>query len=213
MNAPQRTDEWLKERCGFATASRFADVMAKIKTGEAATRRKYRIQLVTERLTGNPVQGYQNAAMLWGTQTEPEARMAYEAEMGVIVQETGFLKHAAIPWCGASPDGLIDDDGMLELKCPESVTHIEWMEGGKVPPEHLPQIQGQMAVTGRHYVDFASYDPRFPEGLQLFIVRVPRDDSYIKELESGIVGFLSEVDAMMKKLNGRADGLRAKRAA
>lgn len=209
MNAPQRTDGWLQERCGCATASRFADVMAKIKTGEAATRRKYRIQIVTERLTGRPTPGYQNAAMMWGVQTEPEARMAYEAERGVIVHETGFIKHPVIVFCGASPDGIIGDDGMLELKCPESTTHLEWMESGKVPPEHVPQIQGQMACTGRKWVDFASYDPRFPEGLQLFIVRVPRDDAYIKELEAGVMGFLSEVDAMIFKLMGKANGIRA----
>jgi putative phage-type endonuclease len=210
MNAPQRTDDWLKERCGCATASRFADIMARIKAGEAATRRKYRIQVVTERLTGRPTPSYQNAAMMWGVQTEPEARMAYEAERGVIVHETGFIKHPTIEWCGASPDGIIADDGMLELKCPESTTHLEWMESGKAPPEHMPQIQGQMAVTGRQWVDFASYDPRFPEGLQLFIVRVPRDDAYIKELEAGVSAFLAEVDAVVSKLMGRASGLRAK---
>jgi putative phage-type endonuclease len=209
MNAPQQTEGWLLERCGCATASRFSDVMAKIKTGEAATRRKYRIQIVTERLTNRPTPSYQNAAMMWGTQTEPEARMAYEAERGVIVHETGFIKHPVIAFCGASPDGLIGDDGMLELKCPESTTHMEWMEGGKAPSEHIPQIQGQLAVTGRQWVDFASYDPRFPDGLQLFIVRVMRDDAYIQELEAGVMGFLSEVDSMIVKLLGRANGVRA----
>jgi len=200
MNAPQRTEEWLKDRVGHCTASRFSDVLAKIKSGEAEGRRKYRIQLVTERLTGNPTTGYQNAAMQWGTQTEPEARMAYEAHTGVIVNETGFIKHPSIAWCGASPDGLIGDDGMLELKCPESTTHLEWMEHGKAPSKHLPQIQGQMAVTGRRWVDFASYDPRFPEGLQLFVVRVPRDDAYIKTLESEVMDFLAVAEEMLQRL-------------
>ena len=200
MNAPQGTEAWLADRCGFATASRFSDVLAKIKTGEAATRRKYRIQVVTERLTGNPVQGYQNAAMLWGTQTEPEARMAYEALTGELVEQTGFVRHPTVAWCGASPDGLVGEDGMVEIKCPESATHLEWMTTGTVPPEHVPQIQGQMWVCGRKWVDFVSYDPRFPEHLQLFVVRVPRDDDYIKTLVEGVTRFLGEVDEMHDKL-------------
>lgn len=200
MNAPQGSPEWLAERAGCCTASRFADVMAKIKSGEAATRRKYRLQLCTERLTGNPVQGYQNAAMQWGTLTEPEARIAYEAQTGVIVDQTGFCKHPEIPFCGASPDGLIELDGMVEIKCPESTTHLEWMEAGKVPSEHLPQIMGQMWICGRQWVDFVSYDPRFPERLQLFVVRVSRDDNYIAELTVEVLDFLSGVDAMVKRL-------------
>lgn len=203
MNAPQRTDEWLAERCGHATASKFADVLARIKTGEAATRRKYRIQVVTERLTRNPVQGYQNAAMLWGIQTEPEARMAYEASTGVIVDETGFVKHQKVAWCGASPDGLVSDEGMVEIKCPESTTHLEWMTAGGVPSEHVPQIQGQMWVCGRKWVDFVSYDPRFPEHLQLFVVRVPRDDAYIETLSVEVSRFLKEVSDMYDKLMER----------
>lgn len=200
MNAPQGTEAWLAERAGHATASRFSDVLARIKSGEAEGRRRYRIQLVTERLTGNVAQGYQNAAMVWGTQTEPEARMAYEAFSGVIVQETGFIKHPGVEWCGASPDGLIGDDGMLELKCPESTTHLEWMEAGKAPTRHIAQIQGQMWVTGRKWVDFASYDPRFPEGLQLFVVRVKRDDDYLAALEAEVLDFLAVVDEMVTRL-------------
>lgn len=205
MNAPQRTDEWLAERCGHATASKLSDVMAKIKSGEAETRRKYRLQVVTERLTGRPApSGYQNAAMQWGVETEAEARMCFESERGAMVIETGFLKHASIPWFGASPDGLIGDDGMLELKCPESTTHLEWMEAAKVPAKHVPQIQGQMAVTGRKWVDFASYDPRFPDGLQLFIVRCPRDDAYIKALEAEVMDFLAGAEEMVQRLMARA---------
>lgn len=203
MNAPQGTEAWLLDRNGCATASRFSDAMAKIKTGEAATRRKYRIQLATERLTGKPVTGYINAAMQWGTQTEPEARMAYEAAKGVIVTETGFCKHPTIEFCGASPDGLVGSDGLVEFKCPESTTHLEWMEAGKAPAEHIPQIQGQMWVLDRQWVDFVSYDPRFPEQLQLFIVRVHRDDNYIANLEKEIVDFLAGVDQMVQRLMER----------
>jgi putative phage-type endonuclease len=192
--------EWLQERCGKATASRFSDVMAKVKVGEAATRRRYRMQLVTERLTGIPVEGYKNAAMVWGNEQEPFARIAFEATQGVIIKQSGFVAHQSIQNCGASPDGLIEEDGLLELKCPESTTHIEWMEGGKAPSEHIAQMQGQMAVTGRKYVQFASYDPRFPPSLQLFVVRVDRDPAYIEKLEKEVTAFLSEVDAMCERL-------------
>src|SRR3990167_8881971 len=133
MSAEQGSDAWKKERVGNATASRFDDVQAKIKVGEAKGRIKYRIQLVTERLTGNPVEGYQNAAMQWGIQTEPEARMAFESVRGVVVEEVGFVKHPTIPNCGASPDGYVGDDGLVEIKCPESTTHLTWMEGGGLP--------------------------------------------------------------------------------
>ena len=198
----QGTQEWLLERAGCATASRFADVMATIKTGEAASRRGYRMQLVTERLTGDPVQGYTNAAMQWGTDTEPFARQAYEARTGIIVEQTGFVKHKGIPWCGASPDGRVEDDGLVEIKCPESTTHLEWLEGGKVPSKHIPQIQGQMWVDNRQWCDFVSFDPRFPEKLQLFIVRVQRDDAYIAGLEKQVKEFLVEVDEMVQRLLG-----------
>jgi putative phage-type endonuclease len=182
-------------------------VLAKIKAGEAATRRKYRIQLVTERLTGIPVQGYQNAAMQWGTATEPEARMAYEAHSGAFVEEVGFIKHPTIVWCGASPDGCIGDDGLLEIKCPESTTHLDWMSQERVPPEHIPQIQFQLWVTNRKYCDFVSYDPRFPEHLRLFTVRVKRDESYIENLSAEVCNFLSEVDALYLKLMGDVNAL------
>lgn len=161
------------------------------------------MQLVTERLTGNPVTGYINAAMQHGTDTEPYAREAYEAETGAMVMQTGFIKHGLIPWCGASPDGFIDADGLVEIKCPESTTHLEWMEAGKAPPKHLPQIQGQMWVTDRQYCDFVSFDPRFPSNLQLFIVRVMRDDEYLKTLEKEVREFLAGVDEMVQKLLAR----------
>jgi len=200
----QGTPEWRAERCGCATASCFDAVMAKIKAGEAATRAKYRVQLVTERLTGNPVDGYQNAAMLRGIELEPEARMAYEAARGVVVEEVGFVKHPTIANCGASPDGLVGEDGVLELKCPDSTTHLAYLEAGTVPSDYLAQMQGQMACTGRAWCDFVSYDPRFPPNLQLFVVRVPRDDAYIKALEAEIRAFLAGVDAIVERLLKRA---------
>ena len=204
MNAPQRTPEWLAERAGSCTASRASDVLAKIKTGEAAVRRKYRIQLVTERLTGIPVQGYINAAMQWGTDTEPMARMAYEAARGVFVEETGFCKHPSIAYCGASPDGLIADDGLVEIKCPESTTHIDWMTQSRVPPEHVPQLQFQLWVTGRQWCEFVSFDPRTPEHLRLFVVRALRDEAYINSLAAEVISFLADVEATIEQLSKRA---------
>lgn len=200
----QGSEAWRKERAGHCTASRFKDVLAKIKTGEAAARRNYRVQLVTERLTGIPSEGYKSAAMQFGLDTEPLARLAYEARTGEIVIETGFLPHGAIDWCGASPDGLIGDGG-VELKCPESHTHLEWLLDGICPLEHVAQVQGQMSVTGRPWWDFVSYDPRFPKNLQLLIVRVSRDDAYIAELERQVQIFLREVDQLHDRLlNGGA---------
>lgn len=201
MNAPlQGTQEWLSERAGHATASRASDVLARIKTGEAAVRRGYRIQLVTERLTGNPITGYTNAAMAWGVATEPLAREAYEAETGVMVEQAGFIKHPTVPWCGMSPDGLIEAKGLLECKCPESHTHLEYIEAGKAPDKYIPQMQFQMWVSDRQWCDFVSFDPRFPENLQLFIVRVPRDDKYIATLETEVKDFLAGVDEMVNRL-------------
>lgn len=202
MNAPQRTEEWFAERLGCCTASRASDVLARIKTGEAAVRRKYRIQLCTERLTGLPTASYQNAAMQWGTMTEPEARMAFEAERGAWVEEVGFIKHPEIAYCGASPDGTIGEDGLIEIKCPESTTHLDWTEQKRIPPEHIPQIQFQLWVTGRKWCDFVSYDPRFPERLRLFVVRAERDEKYIENLASEVCNFLAEVDALQQRLTG-----------
>jgi putative phage-type endonuclease len=200
MNAPQGSDAWLSERAGCATASRFADVMAKIKVGEAKVRSDFRLQLATERLTGVPTQGFINAAMQHGTDTEPFARESYEAKTGLIVEQTGFIKHPSVPWCGCSPDGTIDDDGLVEIKSPLPTTHLRWMEAGKVPAEHIPQIMGQLWVMNRQWCDFVSFDPRFPPNLQLFIVRVQRDEDYIKKLAFEVTEFLVEVDNMVQRL-------------
>lgn len=195
----QRTDEWYAARLGRATASNFGKVLAKIKTGEAADRRNYRAQLVIERLTGNRQEGYSNAAMQWGTEQEPFARIAYMADRGVDVQEVGFIQHAAL-MVGCSPDGLIAADGLIEIKCPVSATHIETLKTQHMPLEHMPQVQGQMWIAGREWCDFVSYDPRMPEKLQMFVQRIPRDDQYIKALAFEIERFLEEVAAEVTAL-------------
>ena len=190
----QRTPEWFAARLGIATASRFSAVLAKVKAGEAAERRNYRAQLVVEKLTGKPVETYQNAAMQHGTDQEPFARMAFAAKSGLIVEEVGFLRHATID-AGCSPDGLIDEGGMIEIKCPfQTAVHIESLKNG-MPKEHVPQVQGQMWITGRHWVDFVSFDPRMPERLQLFVQRIPRDEEYITTLSKEVAAFMEEVRA------------------
>jgi putative phage-type endonuclease len=202
----QRTDEWYKARLGKVTASKVADVMAKTKTGVSASRANYLSDLVVERLTGQQAEFYQNDAMQWGTDTEPQARMAYEAHKNVLVDEEGFIDHPSISNFGCSPDGLVGSDGLIEIKCPNSKTHIDTLLSGKAPSKYIPQMQTQMAVTGRQYCDFVSFDPRLPEDLQLFIIRVERDDEYIAKLEEEVSAFLKEVDETVTKLKGVKNG-------
>lgn len=196
----QGSEEWFASRMGKVTASKIKDVIAKIKTGEAAARRDYRIQLVTERLTGQREQGYTSPDMQWGTDTEPQARAAYEAETGNLVAEVGMIDHPTIGMTGASPDGLVGAEGMLEIKCPKTATHLQTLMDGKVPSQYIPQMQWQMACTGRQWVDFVSFDPRLPAEYQLYIKRVERDDALIAEYEAAVIQFLAEVDATIEGL-------------
>jgi len=189
----QRSDEWFAARLGKVTASRVADVIAKTKTGPSASRENYATQLVLERLTNKQAESYTNAAMQWGTDTEPMARQAYELKRGLFVNETGFVDHPTIEMSGASPDGLVGTDGLIEVKCPNSATHMETMLTQKVPAKYIPQMMWQMACTGRNWCDFVSYDPRFPENLQIFIERVTYDPTYVRMLELEITQFLDEV--------------------
>lgn len=197
----QGSPEWHQQRLGKVTASRVADVIAKTKTGYSTSRENYMAQLICERLTGTPTEGFTNAAMQWGTETEPKARQAYEAETFTTVVEVAMIAHPSIPNTGASPDGLIGDDGLIEIKCPNTATHIDTLLSQKVPSKYNTQMQWQMACTGRQWCDFVSFDPRLPEHLQLFIKRVNRDDSFIKEAESEIVSFLGELEQKIYSLN------------
>lgn len=199
----QGSTEWFVARRGFASASRMADILAKTKSGPAASRANYAAQIVAERLTGVVESSYTSAAMQRGTELEPEARAAYSFMRDVDVQEVGFILHPTIEWSGASPDGLVGDDGLVEFKCPSTATHIETLETEKVDRRYILQMQWQMACTGRAWCDFASYDPRMPPGMSLFIKRVPRDPELIAELESEVTLFLSEIQKTI-------DGLRAK---
>lgn len=196
----QRTPEWHLERLGKVTASAIYKVMAKTKTGPGADRANYLAQLVTERLTGVPADSYSNAAMQWGTDTEPQARAMYSLEADGPVIETGFVAHPTIAQSGASPDGLVGDDGLVEIKCPNSSTHIAALNGASIDRKYMLQMQWQMACTGTAWCDFASFDPRFPPEMQLHVRRVPRDDALLAEIEAEVTAFLAEVAATVEQL-------------
>ena len=195
----QRTDEWFSARLGKVTASRVADVVAKTKSGYSASRENYMADLIVERLTGQKAASFSNAAMEWGTATEPQARAAYSARTGELVEEVGFLCHPVIEQAGASPDGVVGG-GLVEIKCPNTATHLEYVLSGKPPEKYVTQMQWQMACTGKAWCDFVSYDPRLPEHLQMLIVRVPRDIARICELEVEVQKFLNELEDKVKKL-------------
>ena len=196
----QRTTEWHTARLGKVTASRVADVIAKTKTGYGASRANLMADLIVERLTGQPASTFSNAHMEWGTEQEPHARAAYSARTGELVEEVGFVDHPSVANSGASPDGLVGDDGLVEFKCPATSTHLDTLLAGEVPSKYIPQMQWQMACTGRKWCDFCSYDPRLPEHLRMFVKRVPRDDEYIKTLETEVTKFLAELDEKLKQL-------------
>ena len=192
--------DWKAIRLGKVTASRVADVVARTKSGPSASRMNYMADLICERLTGCAVEGYTNAAMQWGTDNEPRAREAYEFLHGVEVEQVGFVHHPAIAMSGASPDGLVGDMGLIEIKCPNSAGHIETLLSEAVPGKYAIQMQWQMACVGRDWCDFVSFDPRLSADLQLFIKRLDRDDALIADLEKEVLAFLAEVDAKIAAL-------------
>ena len=198
----QRTEEWFAARLGKVTASRVADVLAKIKSGESASRKNYKMELVVQRLTGKQGESFTNAAMEWGTEQEPFARMAYEAHTGTFVKEEGFVDHPTIEGFGCSPDGIVGE-GLIEIKAPNTANHIETVLENKAPSKYIPQMQCQMACTGAKWCDFVSFDPRVPEDLQLFVVRVERDQEYIDAMGVEVKQFLSEVLDLFNQLKAR----------
>lgn len=196
----QGSAEWHQMRLGRVTASRVADIIAKTTKGYAASRANYAAQLICERLTGTPTESFTNAAMLWGVEMEPEARAAYEFNRAAKVQQVAFVTHPTIADAGCSPDGLVGADGLVEIKCPLTATHIETLVGKAVPAKYVTQVQWQMACTGRQWTDFVSYDPRMPEAMQFFCVRVHRVPEIIEELEREVILFLNEVRAKISTL-------------
>ena len=198
----QGSDAWKQLRLGRVTASRVKDIVATTKTGYSTSRDKYMTQLLLERLTNTVAESYTNDAMSWGTEQEPFARAAYEAAKGVMVDQVAFVNHPTIEMAGASPDGLVNDDGLVELKCPMSHTHLESLLGG-LDDQYKVQVQWQMACTGRKWTDLCSFDPRFPAELQLVIKRFERDDAYIATLEKEVIKFLTELDDKLNKVKSR----------
>jgi putative phage-type endonuclease len=196
----QLSQEWFEARLGKVTASRVSDVLSTIKSGESATRRNYKLQLLTERLTKKKTESYMNQAMQDGIDREPIAREIYEHLKDVKVEETGFVQHPAIEMAGASPDGLVGDDGIIEIKCPIETTHTTNLLEKKLPSKYKPQVQFQLAATGRDWCDFISYNPNFEPKHQLVVVRVERDNDYIEKIEFEILKFLAEIELLIKQL-------------
>jgi putative phage-type endonuclease len=197
----QGTSEWLALRAGKFTGSRFADLMATTRSGPSTSRANLITTLALERLTGEPEQTFQNDAMRRGSELEPLARGAYEAHTGELVTCTAFVIHPVHDFCGISPDGMLGDDGLLEIKCPASqAKHLAALRDGSHANEYRWQIQGQLWVTGRLWCDAVSYDPRFPSGLQLAITRVERDEKAIEALEIACIKADAEVDAIVEEL-------------
>jgi putative phage-type endonuclease len=199
----QRSEEWFQIRIGKVTASRIADVCARTKSGWGAGRKNYMAELVAERLTGTRQEGFTNAAMQWGTDMEPEARIAYEFYRDATVAEIGFVPHPSIAETGASPDGLVRDDGLVEIKCPNTATHLETLLGAELPQKYFYQIQWQLACTERQWCDFVSYDPRLPESMRMHVERVKRDDSVIAALEKDVTDFLNELRETVHRLKSK----------
>lgn len=199
----QRSPEWFKERLGCVTGSVIDAVMAKPTRGraEAATRRNLKARLVVEILGGKPVEwSYRSFDMERGEQLEPEARMAYELQKGLATDSVGFVPHKTIQRFGASPDAFVGLDGLLEIKCPKAANHMDYLLADILPSEYRLQVMAELACTGRQWADFVSYHPDMPEHLQLFIVRVRRDDVLIAEIEAEVIKFNAEVDEVLAKL-------------
>ncbi len=199
----QGSPEWFAERLGKVTASRVADVIAKTKTGPAASRANYMAQLVCERLTQEPTESFTSKEMQWGTDQEPNARSAYEFRTDATVELVGFVPHPSISDSGASPDGLVAADGLVEIKCPNTATHIETLLGRAVPGKYITQIQWQLACTGRQWCDYVSFDPRMPESMSLFVARVARDPAMISDLEKQVSDFLAELARKVSDLRNQ----------
>jgi putative phage-type endonuclease len=203
LDVEQGSEAWLQARLGKVSASRMADVTARTRSGYGASRTNYAAELIVERLTGTPAERYTNAAMAWGTEKEPDAKDAYCFLRDAEIVPVGLVLHPTIAMACASPDGLVGDDGLIEVKCPLSATHIDTLLSETIPEKYVKQMMWQMACTGRQWCDFVSFDPRLPAEMQVFIRRVPRDNALILELEQETVKFLAEIDQTISKLQAK----------
>jgi hypothetical protein len=212
-NDLQGTGAWFSARTGKLSASRMRAAMSYLKQSDKdkeagkpkedkAERKNLKIEILCERMTGDIMDKFVNQAMQWGIEKEPEAKAAYESKTGRIIRDVGFIDHPRIQFCGASPDGFVDD-GLVEIKCPTTSTHVSWILDGGIPEEHIPQMVLQAAVTGRSWVDFVSYDPRMPEAQQLLVRRFYPTAGQIAEIETEADKFLAEVDALFDTITRR----------
>jgi putative phage-type endonuclease len=203
----QGSPEWRALRLGKVTASRITDVCARIKNGSwGASRKNYAAELIVERLTGKPGEGFKSPAMQWGSDCEPEARAAYEFFRNAEIEPASFVDHPEIDMAGASPDGFVGLDGLVEFKCPNTATHLSTLLTGEMPPEYMAQVQFQMACTGRHWVDWCSFDPRLPPQMQLIVIRIERDEVEIARVAEIVREFLNEIDDGVIELRERFPG-------
>lgn len=202
----QKSPEWYAARAGKATASRISDVMARTRSGHGASRANYMAELVCERLTGVCTEGFTSPAMLWGLEQESAAKAAYCFMNDCEIEDVGFCNHPEITMAGASPDGIVMDAGLIEVKCPNTATHIETLLSGTIDGKYILQMQFQMACTGHDRCDFVSFDPRLPAEMQLWIKRVDRDDKRIAEIEAEVRAFLTELDDKVSQLRARYGG-------
>ena len=198
----QGTPEWHQMRLGKVSASRMAELLAKTKTGAfAASRAKYMAQLLCERMTGEPTEFFTSQAMQRGVDVEPVARAAYEAENLTSVEQVAWVEHPTIPFSGCSPDGFVGEHGLIEIKCKEIHNHLDSILNDKIDPDHQAQMMWQMACTGRQWCDYVCFDDRAPEGLQLFVKRLERNDELIQKMEDEVRTFLKDLESMIQKLN------------
>lgn len=208
IDCEQGSQMWAELRCGLVTASRCGEVIAMTKKGEeTAARRDYRIELISEILTGVPYPRFVSKEMQWGIDQEPFARAAYELQRDVLVETCGFVVHPSVDRFGASPDGLVGDDGLIQIKCPNTTTHLAWMMSKTIPVEHMPQMLAEMSCTQRAWCDFVSFDPRLPEHLQLYVKRFHRDAKLIAILEKEVETFNRQIDEQIAALPGKPQGV------
>lgn len=201
----QGTQEWLDARLGWTTGSRIVEIVKGTRGSYLASRKNYMAEKVIEILTDQSPEHFVSEAMQWGTDNEPLARSAYEAITGNFVDEDGFVPHPTIPKLGASPDGIVGDDGCIEIKCPNSATHIKTLTGGKIDRTYIYQMQCEMMCLDKQWCDFISFDPRMPDNLQMFIQRMPRDEVVIAEIEIEVKKFQGELQEMLEKLKDYKD--------
>lgn len=209
LELQQGSPEWISARVGSLGASQLGDALAKTKSGWGASRSNLRSRLVIERLTKKPVETFVSAAMQRGTDLEPQARAMYAFERNCIVQEVGIVKHPTIEGTHCSPDGLVNDEGMVEIKCCGATRHFELLDGGDPEDSYIKQCLWQMACTGRRWVDLTYFHPDMPDLLQLHIIRVERDEDVITKLEEDVAKFLAEVDETIARLRARYGDIHA----